>query len=188
MSKFLGDVSSKLKNYFNKGVEASKKGIESAGKAITDFSDKSVLQIELKQLTGKLKDSYAKLGAIAYTNAYFDEKYVSEVTSLCDEISMLIKDIKKHEKEIGVIESSVKDVAPSVRTLSKSTASKKPAAKSVGKKTTAAKPAAAKTSVAKPAAKKISPAKKTTAAKKSSPAKKTTDAKTSSAKKTGQKK
>lgn len=94
-----------LKNYIDKGVEASKKGIKNAGAAINDFGDKSVLRIELNQLNGKLEKQYQEFGAAAYKvltarNADKVDADNAQLKPLIDKIGETVKDIKKHEKMI----------------------------------------------------------------------------------------
>ena len=101
---------STLKQYIDKGVEASKKGFKTAGSAISDFGDKSVLQIELTQLNTKLTKEYAVLGEVSYSQltgktAKVDAKS-EKVSASVEKIAALLKDIKKHEKQIKGIEKA----------------------------------------------------------------------------------
>ena len=51
-----------LKQYIDKGVEASKKGLKTAGTAISEFGDKSVVKIDISHLKGQLEKKYQELG------------------------------------------------------------------------------------------------------------------------------
>ena len=101
--------------YIDRGVEASKRGIKSAGSAISDFGDKSVRRIELTQLKSKLTKGYSKLGAYAYDN-FVSKKVESlspaqdeELTSIIEEIKKINRDIQKHEKALKQADKEQKD-------------------------------------------------------------------------------
>ena len=51
-----------LKQYLDKGVEVSKKGLKTAGSAISEFGDKSVNKIDIVQLKNRLVKKYQELG------------------------------------------------------------------------------------------------------------------------------
>jgi len=98
----------RIKAYIDRGVEASKKGIKTAGNAISDFGDKSVLQIELSQLKAKLAKEYTSLGEVSYALLTGKTKTVkptsAKVCDLLPKIAACVKDIKKHEKQIKEME------------------------------------------------------------------------------------
>ena len=100
----------KLREYIDKGVEASKKGLKTAGSAISDFGDKSVLQIEISQLKTKLSKEYETLGEVTYSLLSGAEGAVSKtskgVEPSLEKINSLSKDIKKHEKQIKDIDKA----------------------------------------------------------------------------------
>ena len=50
----------KMKDFFDKSVEASKSAFEKAGDAVQDFGDKSVAKIEIKKLEAKLEKQMAE--------------------------------------------------------------------------------------------------------------------------------
>ena len=101
--------------YIDRGVEASKRGIKSAGSAISDFGDKSVRRIELSQLKSKLAKAYAKLGAHAYEKLAVEKaesispSQDEELASSIEEIKKIQKDIKKHESELKKSEKEIKE-------------------------------------------------------------------------------
>ena len=45
----------KVKDFMDKGVEVSKTAITKAGDAVQDFSEKSVIRIDIKKLESKLE-------------------------------------------------------------------------------------------------------------------------------------
>ena len=76
-------------------------GLKSAGNAISDFGDKSVLRIELQQLKGKKNTALGELGKIAYKTFLGEEKSLSaeneEIKKIMSELKDLDSNIKKHE-------------------------------------------------------------------------------------------
>lgn len=91
-----------LKSYLNKGVEASRKGIKSAGSAIGEFGDKSVIRLDIAQLKSKLDKELRNLGeAVA---AEFSESENVSRESVAEKLKA-ISDIKE---KIGEKESSLK--------------------------------------------------------------------------------
>ena len=98
-----------LKQYLDKGVEASKKGLKTAGSAISEFGDKSVNKIDIVQLKSRLEKKYQELGqAVADQLAEDgisiskDSLVVSEKLSAINELKEKINEkeasLKKHEK------------------------------------------------------------------------------------------
>lgn len=98
-----------LKQYLDKSVELSKKGLKSAGSAISEFGDKSVNKIDIVQLKNRLVKKYQELGqAVADQLAEDgisiskDSLVVSEKLSAINELKEKINEkeasLKKHEK------------------------------------------------------------------------------------------
>ncbi|MCR5319443.1 MAG: hypothetical protein K6E22_14580 [Treponema sp.] len=56
------EIGKTILEYIDKGVEAGKKGLRTAGVAISDLGDKSVKSIELQQLKMKKNKALAQLG------------------------------------------------------------------------------------------------------------------------------
>jgi hypothetical protein len=56
------DIGDTVKQYIDKGVEASKKAFNKAGDAVQDFSDKSVVRIEKRQFEAKRAEQIEALG------------------------------------------------------------------------------------------------------------------------------
>ncbi len=107
--KTFKDLKNKFFSFLDSGVEASKKGIKSAGSAISDFGDKSVVRIELTQLNSKLEKSYKSFGELCYkklsesetlSNADEDvKKELGVVKEILDGISERKKQLSEGEKE-----------------------------------------------------------------------------------------
>ena len=102
------DFGSKVKSWFSKGAKASKEAIEKAGDKVQDFTDKSVLKIEKKQLESKRDDSYLELGqklsqliAGGLVLNIENEADKKEVASIQKEIKSLDKQIAEKDKEIN---------------------------------------------------------------------------------------
>ena len=114
-SSAFDDFKKKFLGIIDSGVEASKKGIKTAGSAISDFGDKSVVRIELTQLNSKLEKTYRELGeAVARrlcTSDAADKEqsvtaqeepiagYLSVISTLKDEISHREALLKSEEKK-----------------------------------------------------------------------------------------
>lgn len=107
--KTKGSVAAKIRSYIDRGVEASRKGIKTAGSAISEFGDKSVLRIELTQLKSNLTKAYAELGEASYKQLTAKKTTTRStkddtVQPMVKKIDGLLKDIKKHDKAIKDIE------------------------------------------------------------------------------------
>lgn len=98
-----------LKQYLDKGVEASKKGLKTAGSAISEFGDKSVNKIDIVQLKSRLEKKYQELGqavagqlsedgiSISKDSLVVSEK-LSAIKELKEKINEKEASLKKHEK------------------------------------------------------------------------------------------
>ena len=98
-----------LKQYLDKGVEASKKGLKTAGSAISEFGDKSVNKIDIVQLKSRLEKKYQELGqavadqlsedgiSISKDSLVVSEK-LSAINELKEKINEKETSLKKHEK------------------------------------------------------------------------------------------
>lgn len=96
----------KFLKFLDSGVEASKKGINNAGKAISDFSDKSVVRIEITQLNSKLEKLYKELGKLtADCLASDDQQAVSAQTS---GVGPLLQQIAEFRLKLTQKEESLK--------------------------------------------------------------------------------
>lgn len=92
----------KVKDLFSKGAEASKEAFEKAGDKVQDFTDKSVLKIEKKQLESKLENKYAEMGKIIAAALESSDKItISDevVKTAAEAMQAEIKDLQKQIKE-----------------------------------------------------------------------------------------
>ena len=90
-----------LKQYLDKGVEVSKKGLKSAGSAISEFGDKSVNKIDIVQLKNRLAKKYQELGQAVAEQLAEDGISISKDSIVVSEKLSSIKELKEkiHEKE-----------------------------------------------------------------------------------------
>lgn len=90
-----------LKQYLDKGVEVSKKGLKTAGSAISEFGDKSVNKIDIVQLKNRLAKKYQELGQAVAEQLAEDGISISKDSIVVSEKLSSIKELKEkiHEKE-----------------------------------------------------------------------------------------
>ena len=90
-----------LKQYLDKGVEVSKKGLKTAGSAISEFGDKSVNKIDIVQLKNRLAKKYQELGQAVAEQLADDGTSISKDSIVVSEKLSSIKELKEkiHEKE-----------------------------------------------------------------------------------------
>ena len=90
-----------LKQYLDKSVEVSKKGLKSAGSAISEFGDKSVNKIDIVQLKNRLVKKYQELGQAVAEQLAEDGISISKDSIVVSEKLSSIKELKEkiHEKE-----------------------------------------------------------------------------------------
>ena len=91
--------------YLDKGVEAGKKGLKSAGDALSDFGDKSVLRIELQQLKGKRNAAVMQLGELAYRTFTADSGAVlsaadGEAATILAQLAAIEADMQRHTEAL----------------------------------------------------------------------------------------
>lgn len=99
------EIGKKLKTMFTKGAAASKEAFEKAGDKVQNFTDKSVVKIEKKQLENKQEAKYAELGKLTYSamdksaNPTFEtEEHKNKLKVLQKEIKELAEQIKEKEE------------------------------------------------------------------------------------------
>ena len=90
-----------LKQYLDKGVEASKKGLKTAGSAISEFGDKSVNKIDIVQLKNRLEKKYQELGQAVADQLAEEGISISKDSLVVSEKLSSINELKEkiHEKE-----------------------------------------------------------------------------------------
>jgi hypothetical protein len=155
------DVREKIMSYIDIGVAASQKGLKSAGKALSDFGDKSVQRIELTKLKAKEDRAFVKLGKAVY------EKLSSKTASVeasDEDLTEILAAIAQLEKDIKKLNGNAKPAAEKAAKTSRAKAAKEPEEKESAKK-----PAAKKSSGTGTKKKSSSSAAKKPAAKKTSP-------------------
>ncbi len=103
-------VGKTIKKYLDKGVEASKKGLKTAGVALSEFGDKSMIHIDIAKLKSRLDKKYQELGkvvseqlsesqdvTITKDSLVVSEK-LSEISDLKNKIHEREEEIKKYDK------------------------------------------------------------------------------------------
>jgi len=95
-----------LKEYVNKGLNASKDALNKAGKAVSKFGDESILKLEISQLKSQIKKDKAALGDLAYDAFITEEKSSLEASD--EKVAALMESIKKAQKEIEGKEEQLK--------------------------------------------------------------------------------
>ena len=103
------DLENKVKSWFSKSAKASKQAFEKAGDKVQDFTDRSVLKVEKKQLETKRESYYSLLGKNLYELFVKDEVELTvkndedkkSLISLKNEIESLSEQIEEKEKEIN---------------------------------------------------------------------------------------
>lgn len=139
-AKLWDDVKSGLKSGFN----ATKKGLKSAGSAIQNYSDLSVVAMEKKQFESKRKKDYTALGELVASK--LSAKSAKPLSAEDEELSPILKEIASFNREISKREKILKD---SEKKDSKADEKKAGAKKSDSKKTASSKGAAEKKTTAK---------------------------------------
>lgn len=122
------EVGRKFMGFLDMGVEASKKGLQSAGQAINEFGDKSVNQFEISKLNGKIEKIYREIGEMIFEKADSGSGPVlpEDVTAKISEIKKLKDDILVHEQKIRSYDNK------GAREPEPESASEKPAAETKG--------------------------------------------------------
>lgn len=87
-----------VKGFFGKSASVSKNVAKKAGSAIQDFSDKSVVKIEIKQFESKKKAKYSELGKYVAESFTTGEKKTLKNTD--ETVSKILEEIQNYEKEI----------------------------------------------------------------------------------------
>lgn len=98
------ELGKKLKSFFNKGAEASKNAFEKAGDKVQEFSDKSVVRLEKKQLETKLEQKYAEIGKLIEESAseinLSSEENDGKLKAFLEEVKTLKADITEKEEAL----------------------------------------------------------------------------------------
>jgi len=159
----------KILSFLEKGFAASKKGLKSAGNAISNFGDKSVLRIENTQIKSKIEKRFLKLGEYVYTG--LSSKKNASVTLKDQAVKELVSEIDDLFIQVVENKKSIESVDKKAKAAKKSSSGKTAAGKtSSAKKPASRKPASSKKTagVKKTTASKTPSSRKTPARKKSS--------------------
>lgn len=101
------EIESKVKEIFERGAKASKSALEKAGAKVQNFSDKSVVKIDIKKLQTKQTEKYKELGEIVSKELengaeiqIADQEKKDLIAKIQAEIQDLSKQIKEKQKEL----------------------------------------------------------------------------------------
>lgn len=98
------DFFERMKDYLDRGMDASKDALSKAGNVIQDLGDKGVHRIELMQLEHKCKNEFASLGMQLYTlfrlqgRSSIDSEDPA-INRIIEHIDSLRAEIEKRQKE-----------------------------------------------------------------------------------------
>ena len=94
----MSDLLNKIKHYLDKGVEASSEALSKAGEKVRDFSDKSVIKIEISKLEGKIQKKEQDLGAFVFDQLITQQK--SRITKENTELVAILTEIESLKAEV----------------------------------------------------------------------------------------
>jgi hypothetical protein len=89
----------KVKDFMDKGVEVSKTALTKAGDAVQDFSEKSVIRIDIKKLESKLEKLINELGSYVFDK--FNSENAASVYASEEKIASIIKNINEVKNQIA---------------------------------------------------------------------------------------
>lgn len=104
------DFVESVKKFFGKSAQASKNAAVKAGTAIQNFSDKSVVKIEIKQFENKKKNCYSELGKYVADSFMVQEKKTLKSTD--EEVKKILAEINKCDEEIKKRQNALVVVSP----------------------------------------------------------------------------
>lgn len=93
-------------SFLDRGVESSKNAFHKAGSKINDFSDKSVLRIDIARLNSKLEKLYEELGKLSFEKRELSKKSASDVKefeNFYTQIEEILKEIESKKNSISEI-------------------------------------------------------------------------------------
>ena len=100
------DFMSRMKQTLDKSVEVSKDFLGKAGDAAKDLGEKGVLRLEIRELEGRAKKEFSKLGQLTYQTFVKEEK--ASITSKNQELTAILEEIRHIEAEIDKREEQLK--------------------------------------------------------------------------------
>ena len=93
------DFLNKVEDYIKKGAKVSKEAFDKAGDKIQDFSDQSVIKVEIHKLENCEKDLSKKLGELAVKTFVDEGKEALE--SANEEVASIVAQIKEVRGKIA---------------------------------------------------------------------------------------
>jgi len=96
----------KAKEYLTKGAQASKEAFDKAGNKLQDFSDQSVIKLEIRKAQSDNETLSKKLGDLA-VKAFLDEGK-TELPAADEAVSELLQKIKDNNKKIADMQEELK--------------------------------------------------------------------------------
>lgn len=97
------ELENKVKVWFSKGAKASKEAFEKAGGKVQDFTDRSVLKVEKKQLETKRETYFSELGKKLY------ELFVNNSIELTINNEEEKKALLKIKKDIELVNEQIEE-------------------------------------------------------------------------------
>ena len=89
----------KVKDFMDKGVEVSKTALTKAGEVVQDFSEKSVIRIDIKKLESKLEKLINELGSYVFDKFNFEN--AESVYASDEKVASIIKNINEVKSQIA---------------------------------------------------------------------------------------
>lgn len=101
------EMETKVKSWFKKGAKASKSAFEKAGDRVQNFTDKSIIKIEKRQLESQRDCKYEEMGMkLSYLLMqgaeinYSDQSEIAIIKDMQEEIKNLSDKIREKEQLI----------------------------------------------------------------------------------------
>ncbi len=92
------DFMERMKKAMDKSVEVSKEFLGKAGETARDLSSKGVLRLEIRELEGRAKKEFSRLGHLVFEHFVKEEK--ASVTSKNQDVAAFLEEITRLEDEI----------------------------------------------------------------------------------------
>lgn len=96
----------KAKEYLAKGAKASKDAFDKAGNKLQDFSDQSVIKLEIRKCQNDIEAVSKKLGDLA-VKAFITEGK-TELSAADEAVADLLQKIKDNNKKIDDMQEELK--------------------------------------------------------------------------------
>ncbi|MCQ2577110.1 MAG: hypothetical protein MJ176_01130 [Treponema sp.] len=96
----------KAKDYLSKGAKASKEAFDKAGNKLQDFSDQSVIKLEIRKCQNDIENISKKLGDFA-VKAFLEEGK-TELSASDETVADLLQKIKDNNKRIEEMQEELK--------------------------------------------------------------------------------